>query len=139
VLVALDGSDFAWRALTAAIDYARSSPGTALHLLTVHPVDEAMADDGSWRERERRRRLATLHTDWVLRQAEQRIPPDGPRYTRETLEGPPARVIAERAGQLKCEAIFAGTHGMSATANDAPGSVAAQLCAISAVRVRLVR
>jgi nucleotide-binding universal stress UspA family protein len=141
VLVALDGSDFAWRALTAALDYARGTSGAMLHLLTVHApaVTETISGDEPWRERERRRRLATLHTDWVLRQAEQRIPPDGPRYTKEALEGDPARVIAERAGALKCEVIFAGTHGMSGTQNEAMGSVATQLCAVSAVRVRLIR
>jgi nucleotide-binding universal stress UspA family protein len=139
--VALDGSDFAWRALTAALDYVRSTSGATLHLLTVHasPASAATAEDGPWRERERRRRFVTLHTDWVLRQAEQRIPADGPRYTKEALEGDPARVIAERAGTLKCEVIFAGTHGMSPAQNDAMGSVATQLCAVSAVRVRLIR
>jgi nucleotide-binding universal stress UspA family protein len=138
-LVALDGSEFAWKALSAAIDRSREVPDTVLHLLTVNFPSEALEDTGSWRERDRTRRLATMKTDWVLRQAEQRIPPDGPRYTKEVLEGEPARVIAQRAGQLKCEVIFVGARGIGAAQHDGMGSVATQLCAVSVVPVRIIK
>jgi nucleotide-binding universal stress UspA family protein len=138
-LVALDGSECAWRALFAALDRSRNIPNTVLHLLTVHAAFDSREDSGPWRERQRTRRLVTLRTDWVLRQAEQRIPASGPRYTKEVLDGEPAKVITQRAGQLKCEVIFVGRHGTGGAQNRDLGSVATQICALSLIPVRLVK
>lgn len=138
-LVALDGSDFAWRALSAAIAHSRDVPNTVLHLLTVHSASCMAEESDSWRERDRTRRMAAMRTDWVLRQSEQRIPADGPQYTKEVLEGEPATVISQRARQLKCEIIFVGAQGSGGTHGGTIGSVAARLIAVSVVPVRVIK
>jgi nucleotide-binding universal stress UspA family protein len=139
ILVALDGSECAFRALSAAIDRSREIADTVLHLLMVHQPSDTPDDPGSWRPRRRTQSLATLRSDWILRQAEQRIPIAGPQYLKEVLEGEPAKLIAQRAGQLRCEVIFVGAHGVGRTQNRQLGSVAAQVCALSVVPVRLIK
>jgi len=139
VLVALDGSECAFRALSAAIDRSREIADTALHLLTVHRPPDTLDDPGSWRPRRRTQSLPTLRSDWILRQAEQRIPIAGLQHTKEVLEGEPAKLIAQRAGQLRCEVIFVGAHGAGRTQSRDLGSVAAQVCALSVVPVRLIK
>jgi nucleotide-binding universal stress UspA family protein len=140
ILVALDGSECAFRALSAAVDRTREVAGTVLHLLTVHRPLDALEDAGSRSSRRRTQSLVMLRTDWVLRQAEQRIPIiAGLQCMKEVLEGEPATLIAQRAGQLRCEVVFVGAHGTDRTRNQELGSVAAQVCALSMVPVRLIK
>lgn len=140
MLVALDGSECSFRALSAAIDRSREIADTVLHLLTVRPpLDDLDALPAAWRQRRRKQSLPALHSTWVMRQAEQRIPVVGLQYTKEILEGDPATLITQRAGQLRCEVIFVGAHGASRSRNEEIGSVAAQVCAQSLIPVRMIK
>jgi nucleotide-binding universal stress UspA family protein len=140
VLVALDGSDCSFRALSAAIDRSLEIADSVLHLLTVRPpLDDLDALPSAWRQRRRKQSLPVLRSTWVLRQAEQRIPVAAFQYTKEILEGDAAKLIAYRAGQLRCELIFVGAHGAGRGEKHELGSVAARVCAMSLIPVRLIR
>lgn len=138
LLVALDGSESALRALSAAVEHTRATPA-CLHLLTVRspPPEEHRALGAA--APKRIELLAAAHDEWVLRQAENRLPPAGVRYTREALEGEPAELIMRRAAELKCAAIFMGTRDSERNRTPGMGSVAARVTQLSTVPVRLVK
>ena len=63
----------------------------------------------------------------------------GIRYNASILVGPIAETIAAHAKKTRCDLIFIGTHGRSATGKLLLGSIANKVTQISPVPVLLVR
>jgi nucleotide-binding universal stress UspA family protein len=139
ILVVLDGSECALRALSAAMEHARSTPDTVLHLLTVHspPAEDELPRSGAGPRRIER--LAAAHDEWVLRQAEDLLAGTKHRYTKDAREGDPAESIARFAGELHCDAIFMGQHGTGYAESQTVGSVALRVAELTPIAVRLVK
>jgi nucleotide-binding universal stress UspA family protein len=137
ILVAVDGSECALRALGAAIHRATQAPDVSLHLLTVRAPPDADRFIGDTRGCDLVQ-CPVAHSEWVLDDVERRLPINV-RYDREVLDGDAAEVIARRALELRCDAIFMGARGTSNPADREVGSVAARVLDLAHPPVRLIR
>jgi nucleotide-binding universal stress UspA family protein len=139
LLVAVDGSGAALRALHAALGLAKLVPDSSLHLVHTHEEPRVYGEIAVYVSREKMAALQCKQTEAVLDRAEAEIKSSGVRYTREVLEGPIGRTIAQHADHLGCDAIVMGRHGASALGDMLMGSVAQKVLHISRLPVLLVR
>ena len=139
ILVAVDGSESALRAVDVAAAQARLTPDGGLHVLTVrHPASFYGALEIYVTE-EQMREIATRQATAVLDAAAERAARSGIRFETEQLEGEPAAVIADRAVELGCEAIVMGSHGRGQLGAFVLGSVAQRVVHHATVPVTLVK
>lgn len=136
ILIAIDGSDCALRALDEAVRLgAGSSP---LHLLYVHPplpvggvlahVDKQTLAD--YYAAEGRAQLAA---------AEARLAAAGVAGSSHIHVGQPAEVIVRQAEALACRLIVLGSHGRTGLASLVMGSVAARVLHLATTPVLVVK
>jgi nucleotide-binding universal stress UspA family protein len=141
LLVAVDGSE----ASSAALDFA-------LHRAKKHDADVAIAyafDRGGIAAQACGPygsidpyplvRAIEEEAGAVLASASDRASREGVRATTLILEGPPTRVILERAQACSADAIVVGTHGRSGVSRLAYGSVAEAILRVCDVPVFVVR
>lgn len=138
LLVPVDGSGAALRALKAAASLAKAAGGS-LHLVHAHEEPRIYGEIAVYVPREKMVALQRAHCEAVLDRAEAEIKGSGVPYTREVLEGPLGRTIAGHAERLGCDAIVMGRHGESAIADMLMGSVAMKVLHASKLPVLLVR
>jgi nucleotide-binding universal stress UspA family protein len=138
VLLAVDGSDSALRALDHVMALKRAISDLEIHLLNVQiPVVSGVVKmfvskdqlDGYYREEGAKALEGARHK---LDQA--RI-----AYSHHIMVGHLAETIVEYAKQKACSQIVMGTRGMSAVSNLVLGSVASRVIHISEVPVTLVK
>lgn len=139
ILVPLDGSECALRALAFAVQYARASPGSSLHLLAVHYEPWCYGETAVYVGKDHLEKLAAEHDASVLDQAEQALAGAGVPYSRESAEGEPAALIAQRAQERGCDLIVMGTRGLGRIGTLLMGSVATKVVHLAAVPVTLVK
>lgn len=139
ILIPLDGSENALRALDSAVKRAREAAGSSLHLLTVHQKPRIYGEIEIYVGRVRMEQLVAQHDAQILREAEEKIAPTGIPYTAEALEGDPAEVIARRAQELGCDHIIMGTRGLGRVSNLLMGSVAAKVVHHTTLPVTLIK
>lgn len=139
ILVAIDGSENALRALDFAVRQAAYAPVAQLHVLTAHPAAAAYGALEIYVTEEKMRQIATSQARAVLDQAAERLANAGCRFELEHLEGEPASVIARRAAELGCESIVMGTHGRSQFGVLVMGSVAQRVVHHATVPLTLVK
>lgn len=139
ILVPLDGSECALRALVFALERTREVAGASLHVLTVHPEPWVYGQTAVYLGKERMEQLAAQRDAQVLSGAEEMLARSGASYVTEALEGDPAEVIARRASETDCSCIIMGTRGMGRVANLVLGSVATKVVHLSALPVTLVK
>ena len=139
ILVAIDGSEVALRALDVAIAQARLEPAAALHVLTVLPALSNYTAAEIYVTAERIRQAAEDKGHAILEVAAVRLEAAGCRHTLEQLEGEPAETIARRATELGCESITMGTHGLGSFGILLLGSVAQRVVHHATVPVTLVK
>jgi nucleotide-binding universal stress UspA family protein len=139
ILVAIDGSEGALRALDVAARQARLEPTAELHVLTVLPTLSNYTAAEIYVTAERIRQAAEEKAQAVLDAAAGRLEASGCRFTLEQLEGDPAETIARRATELDCESITMGTHGLGSFGVLFLGSVAQRVVHHTTVPVTLVK
>lgn len=139
ILVAIDGSDNALRALDFAVHQARFSPNTELNLLTVLPPVRVYGEIEVYAGKEAMRELAARESLAILEAAARRLEAAGARFTQEQVEGDPAECIAGRAAELNCDSIVMGTHGRGRLGALLLGSVAQKVVHLATVPVTLVK
>lgn len=139
ILVAIDGSDGALRALDFAIRQSQLEPAAELHVLTILPTLSNYTAAEIYVTAERIRQAAVDKADAILAVAAGRLQAAGCRYTLEQLEGDPAETIARRAAELGCESITMGTHGLGSFGILFLGSVAQRVVHHTTVPVTLVK
>jgi len=139
LLVAVDGSGAALRALRVAADLARLVPGASLHLVHAHEEPRLYGELAVYVPREKMQALQRAQCESFLDRAEAELKGSGLRTTREVLEGPLGRTIAEHAERLGCDAIVMGRHGESALGDILMGSVAMKVLHAARLPVILVR
>ena len=130
LLVPVDGSKSALRALGYAIRLAKQRGGTAIHLLHVQEEALVYGEIAVY---------VTLARMQVLHRAEPMLRRSGLPYTKELRTGPVARTIARRATSLHCESIVMGTQGLGAVGSLLLGSIANGVVHYSRVPVTLVK
>jgi nucleotide-binding universal stress UspA family protein len=138
ILVPVDGSEPALRALAFAADRAEEAGGV-VHVLTVHPPLRAHGAPEIYAGQERLQQLAMQHDEQVLATAMKHLRGRRLECTQESREGEPAEIIARRAEELGCDAIVMGTRGMGLVGSLVMGSIATKVVHLSAVPVTLVK
>lgn len=139
LLVPIDGSDNATRALKYALDLASHDKSIVLHLLTVHPEPIVYGEIQVYVTQEKMEELQKKHSEDILRPADETARAAGVNYTSEILIGDIAPTIAERAESLHCDGIVMGTRGMGAVGNLVMGSVATKVVHLAKCPVTLVK
>src|SRR5688500_9478988 len=99
-LVSVDGSGAALRAVHAALDLARLTPGASLHLVHAHTEPRISGELAVYVPAEKMRALQRAQCESFLDRAEAELKGSGVRHTREVLEGPLGRTIAEHAERI---------------------------------------
>lgn len=139
LLVPLDGSEAAVRALRYAMQVARRDGQVRLHLLTVHPEPLVYGEVQVYMGREKAAAAATTHDSAVLREAETVLQGSGLAYDMEALEGTAAEVIVRRATELGCDQIIMGTRGLGRVGSMLLGSVTTAVLQKAPCPVTLIR
>lgn len=139
LLVPVDGSSSALRALRAAVALARLVPDSSLHLVHAYEEPRIYGEIAVYLPRDRMEALQRAHSEGILDRAEAELRNAGVRYTREVLSGPIGHTIAARAEQLGCDAIVMGRHGETSIGELLMGSVAMKVLHLSRLPVMLVR
>ena len=139
LLVAVDGSANALRAVHYAIKLAKESGTLSLHLVTAHEEPLIYGEIAVYVTPEKMADLQRQAAEGALKEAEQLIQQAAVPYTREILVGPVAAVIAKRADELGCESIVIGTRGMTAIGNLLMGAVATKIVHLANVPVTIVK
>ncbi len=139
ILVAVDGSDAALRALDFAARQAAAMTDTRLHLLYVRLPLRVYGEIEVYAGKERMAELARQEAAVILEGARRCAADKVPDVEVEQLEGDPAETIVRRASEIGCELIVMGTHGRGRLASAILGSVAYRVVHLSTVPVTLTR
>lgn len=139
ILVAIDGSDCAMRALDFAVQQARYAPMAELHVLTIQPPANAYTAWEIYVTAERIQQIAAERARAILETAAKRLGDADCSYEFEQLEGETAPTIARRAAELGCESITMGTHGSGQLGILVMGSVAQRVVHHATLPVTLVK
>jgi nucleotide-binding universal stress UspA family protein len=125
ILVALDGSGAATRALKEAIALARAN-GASIRLVHAHEEPLIYGEIAVYVPREKMAELQRRHSEDILRPA-------------EVLAGPIGQTIAAHAERQGCDLIVMGRHGRSTVSDVLVGSVAMKVLHATRLPVLLVR
>lgn len=139
VLVPIDGSETAIRAVRYAIDLAKKHPPIEIHLLTVYPEPIVYGEIQVYLSREQIEKVHQQHSMELMQPVIDLAKVAGVTYESEVLIGDAAPTIVKRADELKCDAIIMGTRGMGAIANLALGSVATKVIHLTKLPVTLIK
>ncbi|NJD31604.1 MAG: universal stress protein [Gammaproteobacteria bacterium] len=139
LLVALDGSDSALRALEFAARQALALGGARLHVLAVVPPVNVYGEVEVYAGEERMRELAAGEVRGILDAAGEALRGASVEFELEQLDGQPAEVIARRATEIGCDWIVMGTHGHGRLGAAVLGSVAQSVVHLATVPVMLVK
>jgi nucleotide-binding universal stress UspA family protein len=139
ILVAIDGSETALRALDFAVLQARLAPVAELHVLNAQPTLSNYTAAEIYVTAERIQQVATERARAILDAAAEHLRNAGCSYELEQTEGDPAETIARRAAELGCESITMGTHGLTSLGILFLGSVAQKVVHYASVPVTLVK
>jgi nucleotide-binding universal stress UspA family protein len=139
ILVAIDGSETALRAIDFAIKQARCAPTAELHVLNVQPTLSNYTAAEIYVTAERIHQVAAERARAILDAAAGHLKDAGCSFKLEQTEGDPAETIANRAMELDCESITMGTHGLSSFGILFMGSVAQRVVHYATVPVTLVK
>jgi nucleotide-binding universal stress UspA family protein len=138
VLIPIDGSQNANRAVDHALKLAQAGKGLEIQLLNVQiPVASGHArmfvSDEQLSGYYREEGLA------ALKEARERLDGLGVSYRYHIGVGHVAETIAEYAKQNQCEAVIMGTRGMGAISNLVLGSIASRVIHLTDLPVTLVK
>lgn len=139
LLVAIDGSENAARALNYALTLAKEIGPVELHLVTVHPEPVIYGEIQVYVTRAKMEELQQRHSEDILRPAEEAAKTAGVPYTSEIVVGDVAPMIVNRADELKCDGIVMGTRGLGAIGNLVMGSIATKVVHLTTLPVTLVK
>lgn len=139
MLVAIDGSDAAMRALEYAARQAAAATDLCLHVVCVQPPPRVYGEIDVYVGERRMHDLGESVTRSILDDAGQRIGSRVARFELEYLEGDPGETIARRAAELGCESIIMGTHGRGRLGSALLGSVAQHVVHAASMPVTLVK
>ena len=139
ILVPVDGSDNAQRAVQYAVHAAKDRNSASIHLLTVHAEPMVYGAITVYFDREKLKELYREQGEALLKRASAAASTSGVPCTQEMVFGDVASSIAQRADQLGCDVIVMGTRGLGALGNLVLGSVATKVVHLTQRPVTLVK
>jgi nucleotide-binding universal stress UspA family protein len=139
ILVPIDSSDNAMRALCHAIQLVKQDPWRNC----ISPMRTSLQSNtrgiaASVTEK-RLRELQRLHSEDLLKPAREAAKAAGVNFTTEIVIGDVASAIARYAEEKGCDAIVMGTRGMGSIGNLLMGSVATKVIHLTKLPVTLVK
>ena len=138
ILVALDGSPAAQRALRVGLVLARRMRGK-LELLNVQPPMPIYGMVRAYLDANQYAKACADLAQKALDPAVRAARRAGVAHRTHIMYGEPAKTVADGARKLKCGAIVMGTRGQGAVGNLVLGSVATKVIHLSQVPVTLVK
>jgi nucleotide-binding universal stress UspA family protein len=140
IVVAVDGSAAANRAVSHALSVVEGRPGSEIFLvntqsmdtLDVSDISAVMRVDADRRLAARQSRIALRHATALCRKAEA-------SFVARAEIGPPAETIDRIAREVGANQIVMGTRGLGSLGNLFLGSVAVQVVRLAHVPVTLVK
>jgi nucleotide-binding universal stress UspA family protein len=138
LLVAIDGSDSARRALQYAIDMARETNAVELHLATVLPQPDVYGKIAIYSSLDEIRAMQKEHAQEILAPAIEAVKQAGVPYTVDSLTGDVAHALVRHAVDRGCDGIVMGTRGTGGIANLVMGSIATRVIHLTKLPVTLV-
>ena len=140
ILLAVDGSKHAVRAVDCLVEHAdwyRDKP--TVELVTVHLPVPKLPRMGLVVGKNQIQRYYQEEGEAALAPAKKRLDAAGIEYKASILVGRVAEAIVQQATKTRCDLIFVGTHGRTATGNALLGSTATKVLHISKTPVLLAR
>jgi len=137
ILMPVDHSENALRAVHHAVAMARGNPSLELRLL--HVQEEIEPRLHAHLTHEQIRDMQAREADRVLTPLRQILTEAGIAYRDDWRAGPVAPTIADYAREIGCDAIVMGTRGMTAIGNLVMGSTATKVVHLTNVPVTLVK
>jgi nucleotide-binding universal stress UspA family protein len=138
ILVPLDGSKNALRAVQYAIDVAKRGQ-TMVHVLNVQQQMDDYGTVPAYVSKRTHREFASERAKAVLEPALERLRRARVRHAAHIVYGDVAPSIARTAQRLKCDSIVMGTRGMGAIGNLLLGSVANKVIHLAKAPVTLIK
>jgi nucleotide-binding universal stress UspA family protein len=139
LLVPVDGSENALRAVRYAITMAKLMERASIHLVHAHDEPRIYGEIAVYVPPEKMAALQREHSEAILAAAEGPLKESGVAYTKDVAVGPVANAIVECAERLGCDAIVMGTRGHSTIGNLLLGSVATKVVHLTRLPVTLVK
>jgi nucleotide-binding universal stress UspA family protein len=139
LLVPVDGSENALRAVQHAIGLAKLMGKASIYLLHAHEEPRVYGEIAVYVPPDKMAALQREHSEAILTEAERPLKESGVAYTREIAVGPVAEAIAACADRLDCDGIVMGTRGHSNIGNLFLGSVATKVVHLTRLPVTLVK
>jgi nucleotide-binding universal stress UspA family protein len=139
LLVPVDSSDSAMRALEHAIRLAQETGSMELVIVYAHEPPLIYGEIAMYLPEEKAREMLREHSEDILRPAIEKAKAAGVTFTSQVLIGDIAKSIVSCAENLACDGIVMGTRGMSAVGNLVMGSVATKVTHLTKLPVTLVK
>jgi nucleotide-binding universal stress UspA family protein len=139
LLVPVDMSDNAMRALRHAIELARQHGPIDLVIVHAHDPPEIYGEASLYLSDERARELQKQHSEDILRPAIEMAKTAGVSFTSEILIGNVPQEIVRCAMEKGCDGIVMGTRGKGALGSLLMGSIAQKVVHLAEVPVTLVK
>lgn len=137
ILVPVDGSQSALRAVRHAAGLARDNPGVQLELL--HVLDPTTSRSHAGLSSEKLTRLAPDAFVQALQPARGVLDAEGIPYEMHCRVGEPAVQIADHVSHAGSAAVIMGTRGLGLMGNVVIGSVASRVVYYVQVPVTLIK
>jgi nucleotide-binding universal stress UspA family protein len=139
ILVPVDGSDNALRAVHYAISVAREHRSATIYLVNVHPEPIVYGEISLYVDRAKVEAAQRDHAEALLKPAAEAVAAAGIPFTKEILIGDVAPSVVRRAEELGCDVIVMGTRGLAALGGFVMGSVATKVVHLTKLPVTLVK
>jgi nucleotide-binding universal stress UspA family protein len=139
LLVPVDSSDNALRAVKHAIQMARDCGEVELVIVNAHEPPLVYGEIAVYLPEEKARLMQKQHSEDILKPAIEMAKSAGLRFTTEILVGNVPHAITTYAEASGCDGIVMGSRGMSAIGNLVMGSVATKVIHLTKLPVTLVK
>jgi nucleotide-binding universal stress UspA family protein len=139
LLVPVDNSDSAMRALEHAIRLAKENGPVELVIVHAHEPPIIYGEISLYLPQEKADELQREYSDEILGPAIEKAKAAGVTFTSQVLIGDIPKSIVSCAEALACDGIVMGTRGMTAIGNLVMGSVATKVIHLTKLPVTLVK
>jgi nucleotide-binding universal stress UspA family protein len=139
LLVPVDSSDNAMRALEHAIRLAKGNGPMELVIVYAHEPPIIYGEIALYLPEAKAEELLREHSESILGPAIEKAKKAGVTFTSQVLVGDISKSIVSCAETLDCDGIVMGTRGMSAISNLIMGSVATKVIHLTKLPVTLVK
>lgn len=139
ILVPIDSSDNAHRALQHAIRLAKENGPLELVIVYAHEPPIVYGEIAIYMPEERAKALQRQHSEDILKPAIEAATAAGVPFTSEVMIGDIAKSIVACAEKHECDGIVMGTRGMGAIGNLVMGSIATKVIHLTQLPVTLVK